>query len=414
MPASQPPGQGLSLRWRKPVLVVFGVVAVAAVWVSPGRILALERLPDRVLQGYGRAFPMDPWPPILLGERLLQEGQPRAAVEQLARVPDGTQSVRLGIALAEALCARGVYPEAERQARQLLEVVPRSGKLHRILGECRLVRGEPFAALAAFQEATRLEPQDPGGWIALAGAQVEQKGFRPEIAQVWQEGLRANPNHPLLRCGLAETYVGLGRYAEAESLLADLEHLRLPDSTAGRELAGRAWAARGAVLRRLAPTPERLQQAQQALEHSLTLLPDAPDTYYELALLRADRREWEAARAALLRAIPLRPYAHPFWYHLAGVCRRLGRQEESRRAEARFRLLVNTFETVNQETRALEAQPEDAERRLRLARLLLSRADFEAASAHAARMLERDPGNQEALRIRAAVERERRPPGSTR
>jgi uncharacterized protein HemY len=193
--------------------------------------------------------------------------------------------------------------------------------------------------------------------------------------------------------------VGLGRYQEAEVLLRRLPQQPVPEQPKARELYARAWSAWGTVLHRLQPDPARCAQARQALERALTLAPQLPDAHYELGLLQAEDRQWEAARRSLEAAIRLRPYAHPFWYHLAPVYRRLGLPKQAEHAEARFNVLVSTFAAVNRDNQYLEAHPDDRSRRLGLARLLIEREDADAAALHLSLVLRDHPRDPEALRL---------------
>jgi tetratricopeptide (TPR) repeat protein len=355
----------------------------------------------------------DPRPHLVMGERLLAVGRTRPALEHFERAASlGSQDFRLAVGIADAMRAAGLYDKAAAQARELLRAEPGSGRLHRILGQCQLEIGELSGGLASLEEATRLAPHDVDGWIALAEARIGIEGFRPETARVWENALRENPGHDSLRYGLAETYAGLGRYEEAEGLLTGLPIHPEPASPKARELYARGWAAWGTVLHRLRPDTARRREARHALESARVLAPNSPETHYELGLLLAEEGEWEAARQSLETATHLRPYAHPFWYHLARVYRRLGLRKQAAHAERRFDVLVSTFSAVNRENAYLDTHPEDTSRRLRLARLLIQRDDAEAAALHLSRVLQARPGDLEASRLLQRLRGSRsRPPG---
>lgn len=385
---------------RGSVLLLLLAAALLLVPFSPAGFWLLERAPDAFLQGEARWVSRDPRPQIIMGERLLARGQTRAALEQFAQAAGrGSQEFRLAVALADGMRAAGLYDRAAAQARELLQLEPGSGRLHRILGQCQLETGQLSEGLASLEAATRLDPHDADAWIALAEAHIGADGFRPATAAIWERGWSRNPGQDSLRYGLAETQVGLGRYQDAELLLRRLPEQPVPEEPKPRELYARAWAAWGTVLHRLQPDAARRAQARRALERALSLAPRLPDTHYELGLVLAEEGHGEAARRSLETATRLRPYAHPFWYHLARVDRRLGLQREADQAETRFDLLVNTFATVNRESQYLDAHPEDASRRLRLARLLIAREDWDAAALHLSLVLRDHPGNPEATRL---------------
>jgi tetratricopeptide (TPR) repeat protein len=368
--------------------------------LSPAWSWLLEHAPDTLVQWAARWIPRDPRPHIVIGERLLALGKPRPALVHFARAAScGSQEFRLAVALADAMRAAGLHEKAAFQARNLLQVDPESGRLHRVLGQCQLEMGQLSEGLASLEQATRLAPHDADAWIALAEARLGIEGFRPETAKVWESGLRQNPGQDGLRYGLVETYVGLGRYEEAEALLRNLPKQSVPEYPKTKELYARAWSAWGTVLHRLRPDGVRRSQARRALEHALTLAPRHPETHYELGLLLEEDRRWEESRKFLETATQLRPYAHPFWYHLARVYRRLGLRKQADLAEARFTVLVSTFAAVNRESRYLDEHPDDVDRRLRLAQILIQREDWGAAAVHLSLVLRDHPRHPEANRL---------------
>lgn len=382
------------------ILLLLSVVALVLLSVSPAGFWALEHAPDAFLQWEARWFPHDPRPDLILGERLLALERPRPALEHFERAASrGSQDLRLAVALADTMRAAGLYDKAAGQARALLRIEPGSGRLHRILGQCQLELGQLSDGLTSLEQATRLAPHEPEAWIALAEARVGIEGYQPETARIWEAGLRQNPGEESLRYGLAETKVGLGLYQDAAALLRRLPEEQVPKAPKARELYARAGAAWGTVLHRLQPDPARCARARQALARALALAPRLPDAHYEIGLLQAEGGEWEAARQSLERAIRLRPYAHPFWYHLAPVYRRLGLRKQAEHAEARFDVLVSTFATVNRDNQYLDAHPDDVSRRLDLARLLIEREDWGAAALHLSLALRAHPRNPEALRL---------------
>jgi tetratricopeptide (TPR) repeat protein len=259
--------------------------------------------------------------------------------------------------------------------------------------------GQLSEGLASLEQATRLSPHNADAWVALAEAHLGIEGYRPEAESVWKVGLKQNPGQDSLRYGFAETDVGLGRYQEAEVLLRRLPQQPVPEQPKARELYARAWSAWGTVLHRLQPDPARCAQARQALDRALTLAPQLPDAHYELGLVQAEGSQWAAARQSFETAIRLRPYAHPFWYHLAPVYRRLGLRRQAEHAEARFNVLVSTFAAVKRDNQYLDAHPDDLSRRLGLARLLIEREDWDAAALHLSLVLRDHPRDPEALHL---------------
>src|SRR3569833_919367 len=72
--------------WRRPLAVTALILISAAVALSvpdsPVRIRLLEALPDPLLTRVSRVPLGDPWPLVILGERLLARGKPRSALDR--------------------------------------------------------------------------------------------------------------------------------------------------------------------------------------------------------------------------------------------------------------------------------------------------------------------------------------------
>ncbi len=396
-------------RNRLPLLLAasVGLLVVA----TPFSVLwppLLERLPDSMLEREAAAFPRDPWPRIVLGERRLAAGKPREALEQFGKVPEGTSLARLGLDLAEATLASGLPERARDLAIQLEQMAPQSAVRHRILGESRVAMGDYSAGMAELEQAVRLDPSDPKAYLALAQARIEFEGPRPATALLLEQGLAKCPaSNPGIRYLLADVYVMVGRYEEAESLTANLDREGEPAAPPERALFARAQFARGALLRRFRPDRDRRYLSRESLETALRILPEYPDAHFELGMLFADETTWRAAADQFEMATSLRPYAHPVWFHLARAQRRLGLSADAVRSEARFRLLVETFERVNSENRWLDEHPGDHLRRLKLAELLLNRQDLDAAAGQLDLLAAALPADPRAAALRRRLEQAR-------
>jgi tetratricopeptide (TPR) repeat protein len=79
-------------------------------------------------------------------------------------------------------------------------------------------------AEAAFREATQVKPDFPEAWSELGHAR-KKRGFYDESVKAYEEALRLRPAFPQAMEYLGETYVSMGKRAEAQQLLDRLRPL---------------------------------------------------------------------------------------------------------------------------------------------------------------------------------------------
>jgi len=84
--------------------------------------------------------------------------------------------------------------------------------------------GKWAEAEAAFREATQLKPDFPEAWSELGHAQ-KKRGLYDDSVKAYEEALRLRPAFPQAMEYLGETYVYMGKRAEAEQLLDRLRPL---------------------------------------------------------------------------------------------------------------------------------------------------------------------------------------------
>src|SRR5262245_49793542 len=87
-------------------------------------------------------------------------------------------------------------------------------------------------AETSFREATKLKPDFPEAWSELGHAQ-KQRGLYDDSVKAYQEALRLRPDFPQAMEYLGETYVRMGKRAEAQALL---DRLRPLDAKLARQL----------------------------------------------------------------------------------------------------------------------------------------------------------------------------------
>jgi Flp pilus assembly protein TadD len=83
-----------------------------------------------------------------------------------------------------------------------------------------------------FREATRLKPDFPEAWSELGHA-LGKRGLYDDSVKAYQEALRLRPQFPQAMEYLGETYVSMGKHAEAQQML---DHLRPLDARLAAQL----------------------------------------------------------------------------------------------------------------------------------------------------------------------------------
>src|ERR1051325_1853351 len=78
---------------------------------------------------------------------------------------------------ARQLLARGDVTSAIDSLEALLQVKPEHGQARVLLGDARLARREPQAAVTAFERALKIRPGDPAALVGHGLALVENGGY---------------------------------------------------------------------------------------------------------------------------------------------------------------------------------------------------------------------------------------------
>lgn len=139
-----------------------------------------------------------------LASEFLRRGDFERALEQaeeaLERDPqDALALFNRGVAAKEL----GRLELAEQSLRRSAELEPAyAGDAARRIGQIRAARGDPAGALAHFQEAVRLEPEQPEAHYDL-GYLHETQGRFAEAAEHYRRSLAIDPNYTLALKGLA-------------------------------------------------------------------------------------------------------------------------------------------------------------------------------------------------------------------
>jgi eukaryotic-like serine/threonine-protein kinase len=325
----------------------------------------------------------------------------------------------------------------------------------RALLDRRDIKGNTDAALAAFDDAVRLDPSFAIAHAARGEALWARYTDTRDTAAAQQAvaagttALRLDPNVPAVRYSLAVSLAGTGRLDEAVDELQRALSLQPNYDDARRELgsvlarkgrlddaiaeyrkaielrpdywghhsalgfslfqAARYEEAATAYRRVIALQPDSAVGYQQlgtvyqamgrnaeALEHyerSLAIRP-SPQAYSNLGAFHHARGDYEKAVEAYRAAIAMRPNSAATHRNLGDAFRRLGRQAEARRAYAEAARLAEAALTVN---------PLDAGTLSSLALYLAKRGDAESARARLDDALRLAPHDVQILYRAAAI-----------
>ncbi|MCH8930615.1 MAG: tetratricopeptide repeat protein [Proteobacteria bacterium] len=180
---------------------------------------------------------------------------------------------------------------AEKYARRALAFDPGLSQAHAVLGDIHGLRDEWAAAIAAYHEAIRLDPQNTYAWEELAWAFNSKDPPEPvEAEQAAREALRLDPTFLWTYYQLGWALEMQGRYEEA---VAALEQALLinPAFRSGSRRLGQVYLAQGEYGKALA-----LFEVAREIKESPRLLRD-------IAAAHAGLGDTDKALAALADAL---------------------------------------------------------------------------------------------------------------
>jgi tetratricopeptide (TPR) repeat protein len=243
-------------------------------------------------------------------------------------------------ALGYSLFAQQKIGESIRALAKCLELDITNAEAHKILGRNLMIIGRFDAAQLEFEQAVRYKPDSAESYYNLGKLLSIQDNWE-SARKAFQSALRIDSDYleALDALGLALEALGdeAGAVASYEKAIALNEQRRGSFSAAHVNLS--------AYYNRTGDPVRALDHANQAL----ALDPKSDRALFQKG--RAHEREGrlEDAAKALDEAIVLNPRASSYYYVLAGVYRRLGWADESRKA-------LDVFKRLERESQELEAK----------------------------------------------------------
>ncbi len=228
-----------------------------------------------------------------------------------AAEPMGT--LETALAHAERLIA-GDPAAAEAQAREILRVAPANAQAHRLLGAALRRQGEVAAAEAAYLASVRASVSDP--LLAQAAAALGENRLA-EAEQALRRRLHDQPTDVAAIRMLAEAGMRLGRYGDAENLLARCVELA-PVFTAARH--------------NYATVLYRQNKPEAAIAQADRLLAEDPahPAYRNLKAAALGRiGDYEEAATLYRSVLDAHPGQPKVWMSLGHTLKTLGHQAEA-------------------------------------------------------------------------------------
>ncbi|HTD23491.1 MAG TPA: tetratricopeptide repeat protein [Terriglobales bacterium] len=235
----------------------------------------------------------------LLGRIYVFEGDSDSAIQELKASLDAEDDFETGYFLGIAYLTAKKLPEASAWFHQLESRMGESAALHMMFGRAYLVAKIPQQAIPEFRQAIRLDPKYPRahGFLGYAYLEHYQEEGYPQAREEFEKEVKLHPDEyqVLELLGIAD--VNLRDYPAAEVALLHAERLQ-PKETSVYLYLGETYAA-----------TNRIQAAVEVLEKYVSMVGNP-----EQDKLR------EVSRA---------------YYLLGQNLRRLGREEEARKALVR-------------------------------------------------------------------------------
>jgi tetratricopeptide (TPR) repeat protein len=361
---------------------------------APLRRYWLDRQPLAGLAAYVGAHPSDSDALLILAERYLQTREAARAEDILAGlVRTDPTNARAWLLRSRAEFEQGKLAAAYASLNVAMPFLERSAEAHGRMGLLLERRGDEARAEAELRRAIALDPDYTAARLELARGALAERHYGEALRHL-DRVIRSEPRNTEALEALSLAHRSLGHMDQAEQYAR--AEVGLSPRSAG------AWQALGLVLKDRA-TPAALAQAEQAFHRAADLDPASSELHDQLGQIAFTRGDYAGAAAELQRAIDLQPLNRLAYPALMQCCRRLGQTARAGRLAAEYRKI----DAMDLATAPLEysvwAMPQNAALRLRLARLYRHYGRPDMALAQVDRVLELNPGQPEARRLREAL-----------
>jgi tetratricopeptide (TPR) repeat protein len=217
----------------------------------------------------------------------------------------------------------GEYKTAADQLRLVAVKQPNNAELSYLLAKCYLWSGQYGEAKEVFRRLIERDPNSAPVHMLL-GEALDADHRTPEATAEFEAAVKVGPAQPEAHFGLGFLYWKLKRYEDAEREFR--EELKRDPKNA------QATAYLGDTLMKVGRKQDALKLFQSARE----LRPDMRIAHFDLAILHAGDKQYDAAVEEYRRAIQIDPSSYDAHYRLGRLYNQLGRSAE---AEKEFKIV---------------------------------------------------------------------------
>ena len=381
-----------AIQWGATAVIGIGIaIGMAFAWTTQTERKAQENLQRSTVEELAELTKTKPYDPSLfytLGLKLLEKDKNKEAVLALERsstMNPGYAPAEAALGLALARIERPI--DAEARLKKAIALDPKLQIAYFSLGSL-YGRYSRFAqAKETLLKAVDLNPKDIEAkyLLAIAYGNVYQDDKKLELLE---QVTKEDPNNVRYLKSLGYVYLFFGKFAQAE---ANYRHILTlaPDDNETHYLLGRSLAEE-------ASSPQQFADAEKELLGVVGKEPSNASIHLGLGILYSRQNQDRKAIPELEQAIKLGITEQKTWLYLGQSYAKAGRPAEAKRTLALFQEKAEyKRETTQMENRLINI-PEEADTRLKLARLYLSHKDYPHSKTHLSYLLSKDPSHVEA------------------
>src|SRR4051794_4470119 len=277
-------------------------------------------------------------------ERSIREGQFEEAELAVRRhLTEQPKSAWAWYALGYSLYGQRKIGESIRALAKSLQLDVNNADAHKVLGRNLMIIGRFDAARVEFQEGKRLNPKSAEMPYNLGRLYSIQDNW-PEARSEFEAAIRLDSSYMEAFDGLGFALEALGDDAGAAANYNKAVAL----SESRNEGFASPYVNLSAMANRSGDRNAALEYARKAL----AVNPKSDRALFQIAKAQEYKSDLNAAAEALSRAIELNPRSSSYYYVLAGIYRKLGKAEDSRKA-------IETFSKLDRESNELEQKRRD-------------------------------------------------------
>ena len=255
---------------------------------------------------------------VLRGGLLLQTGEPRGALRELARVrADSQWQTQAMLLQCEANYQLQQWIAAEQIAVELLRRNSDDAEAHRWLGAIYFDLGATAQTEVHLKELARLRPRDYSPHRLLGLIHKDFERFQEAIGD-YQHALKLKPPPDValaIQLELAKSQIQLHQFSEA---LQTLDEMGAESNVERRTLAAEClWSL------------QRKDEARLQLRQAQVSGPNDPNVLWQTARMALDEGRAFEALPPLQQLVTADAFNHQWLYELSKVHRRLGHEAEA-------------------------------------------------------------------------------------